>query len=41
MDIEYALEFDTSGDSINARPKNTNESSDAAAFCQSLETLTK
>ena len=46
VDIEYALEFDNSGDSINAltrKPRITSgsESSDAITLRQSLETLTK
>ena len=46
VDIEYALEFDNSGDSINALTRNPriisgSESSDAITLCQSLETLTK
>ena len=44
VDIEFALEFNNSGDSINAltrKPTITTESQDAAALRRSLETLTK
>ena len=44
VDIEYALEFNNSGDSINAltrKPTITTESQDAAALRRSLEALTK
>ena len=44
VDIEYALEFDNSGDSINAlthKPQIISESPDAVVLCQSLESLTK
>ena len=44
VDIEFALEFNNSGDSINAltrKPTITTESQDAAALRRSLEALTK
>ena len=44
VDIEYVLEFDNSGDSINVlthRPKITSEPSNTVTLHQSLETLTK
>ena len=44
VDNEYALEFNNSGDSINAltrKPMITNGSQDAAALQRSLEALTK